>query len=140
MKPRGAVESFLVVAALSGLAFGALWKVFTGEPAAVSTFTGLIFGGIVAAITVGKFTEISKWVAVANRDLFAEALEARLAELGFFVKTKLPTYRLYESVSEGTLTLGPLSTNGLVKKVRISFDQKGVTVVGPRAVLDELGL
>lgn len=138
MKPRGAVESFLVVAAISGLAFGAMWKVLTGEPAETSTLIGIAFGVAVAAFSVGKLTEVSQRVALTNHAQFAEALQGRLAELGFFAKTELPTYRLYESVPEGTLSLGPLSTSGLVNRVRVSFDPNGATVVGPRFVLDEL--
>ena len=139
MKPRGAVESFLVVAAISGLAFGAMWKVFAGAPAETSTLMGLAFGVLVAAVMVGKLTEVSRRVALSDHAQFAEALQGRLAELGFFAKTELPTYRLYESVSEGTLSLGPLSTSGLVNRVRVSFDPDGATIVGPRFVLDELG-
>jgi len=140
MKPRGAVESFLAVAAIGGLAFGLMWKVFMGDPAETSTLIGLMFGVAVAALSVRKLTEVSWRIPLSDHAQFSAAVQSRLAELGFFAKTELPTYRLYESVSEGTLTLGPLSTGGLVNRVRLSFDRDGVTIVGPRFVLDELGV
>lgn len=140
MKPRGAVESFLAVAAITGISFGLLWKLLTGEPAEVSTLIGLFFGILMGAFTVGKLTEESKHVEIGDREQFLAALEGKLAELGFFEKTELPTYRMYESVSEGTVSLGPISTNGLISRVRVSVDQGGATLVGPRSTLDQLQL
>lgn len=93
MKPRGAVESFLATASLSGLLFGSLWAVFTGAPAEEATIIGLCFGVIASALSVGKLTEVSRRVTVPDRDLFVADLQGRLAALGFFAKAELPTYR-----------------------------------------------
>lgn len=86
--------------------------VFTGAPAEEATIIGLCFGVLASAFSVGKLTEVSRRVTVPDRNLFVADLQGRLAALGFFAKTELPTYRLFESVSEGTFSLGPVSMNG----------------------------
>jgi hypothetical protein len=140
MKPRGPAESFLAVAAISGLLFGAMWKVFTGDPAQDSTLIGLAFGVVAGLFSVGRITETSKQVAVSDRDQFLAGLVTKLAEQGYFAKTELENYRLFETVPEGSFSLGPLSLNGWVDRVRISMSENSATVVGPRQTLAALGL
>jgi len=141
VKPRGAAESFLTVFALGGLSFGILWKLFTGDPADVSTLIGLAFGAVAGLIAAPKLTETTVVRQVEDPSTFLESLGTELAERDIYPTTAaLAHFRLYESKAAGSFSLGPVSVGGIIKRVRLKLEGQQVTIVGPRSVLSELGL
>jgi hypothetical protein len=139
MRPRSWLESFLAIAALGGLAFGAGWATFTGAPADESTLLGLVFGAIAGLVGAPKFVETSVTKTFTNRTEFLKRLETRLAELELLPTTQLEDFRVYKSESAGSFSLGPVSTSGIIHRVRVKLEEDRAVLVGSRSILDQLG-
>ena len=139
MRARTWFESFLAIAALGGLAFGAGWKTFTGDPADTSTLIGLAFGVLAGLFGAPKFVETRITKHFTNRPEFLERLDTRLAELELLPVTELENFRVYKSEAGGSFSLGPVSTSGIVHRVRVKLEDGTATLVGSRSILDQLG-
>jgi hypothetical protein len=140
MKPRGPVMSFATPAALGGIAFALGWKALTGDSTNESTTLGIIFGLALGAVGVAKLTESAVVVPVADKTAFLRALETQLAALDILPATQLENYKLYESKSAGSFSLGPVSVNGIIERVRVQFDDARATLVATKTVLRKLRL
>lgn len=140
MRPRTWLEGFLLIASVGGLAFGLLWKLATDTPAEESTLLGLGFGVIAGAIGAGNLAEYVVTVDVPDRASFLVSLTTCLAEQDLYPVTELENFRVYESKPEGTVSLGPVTLRGIVRRVRVKLEGTTATIVAPKGVLTHLGL
>jgi len=140
MRPRPWLDSFLLVAALAGLAFGLGWKTFTGDPADTSTLIGLAFGVVVGLVAAPKMVETTMAKSYADRAEFLQSLETQLAGLDIYPATQLENFRVYKSEAAGSFSLGPVSASGIIQRVRVQLDTGTAVLVGPSSVLDQLRL
>jgi hypothetical protein len=140
VKPRGWLESFLLLAAPGGIAFALGWKLLTGESTQASTTIGILFGIVIGLISASKITEAALSFPIPDRTQFLTSLNTRLAELDIYPSTDLESFKVYESKSAGSFSLGPVSLNGFVQRVRVKLEGGTVTVVASRQLIKELGL
>ena len=138
MRRRSWFEAWLTIAAVSGIAFGLGWKALTDTPASDSALIGLAFGAILGLIGASRFAEVQAVGAVSNPQAFLAATNDRLVELGFAKSAETPTFRLYETASQGSFSLASVSIPGLRRRARIKIENGSATIVAPAEVVASL--
>jgi hypothetical protein len=138
MRPRGALESFLLVAAPAGIAFGLLWTTLTDTPAPESSVIGLIFGAIMGIFGVRKFTEVVVNAPIGDQSSFIERLKTAAAANDLQLKSETADFFMFENTPAGSFSLGPVSLSGTVKRLRVRLAGGQATIVGPRETINEL--
>jgi hypothetical protein len=141
VKRRSAGESFILVAALAGIAFAVGWSALGGSGGGKGgVFAGAAFGIILGAIAAPKMAEVQIVQTFPDQDDYIRRLDIALSEL--YVPRTSPDgapLRVYESESEGSFSLPGVSIPGLTKRVRVRIDGNKATLVGPKGILSELG-
>ncbi len=135
LRPRGWLEAFLIVAAPTGIAFGLLWKTLQDDSAQASTLTGLAFGAILGLVGAAKFKEERVVIPTSDAVASVQTIHDRLVELEFVLAAETPTFRAYETQSQGSFSLGAVSLPGLRRRARLKVEGSSITIVAPSDVV-----